>query len=233
MPTVIPLLNRWYVDFERLFVYTESERRRRMDQLKIGKFIADRRKSVKLTQMQLAEKLNITDRAVSKWETGRAMPDSSLMLELCELLGITVNDLLSGEVVTMDNYNKEMENKLLEMVRQKEQADKRLLAAEIFIGITAVAVLLALVMIAALVPMQGWLRVVLISLGFVLFLAGCFYAVRIEQVAGYYHCEKCGHHYVPTYKAVNLAAHVGRTRYMKCPECQKRSWMKKVLTKEP
>ena len=86
-----------------------------MNQIKIGKFITERRKNVNLTQMQLAEKLNITDRAVSKWETGRAMPDSSIMLELCDVLQITVNDLLSGEVVSMDNYNKELENKLLEI----------------------------------------------------------------------------------------------------------------------
>ena len=72
-----------------------------MDQQKIGKFIAECRKKHGLTQMQLAEKLNITDRAVSKWENGRSLPDSSIMLELCSLLGITVNDLLSGEVVSL------------------------------------------------------------------------------------------------------------------------------------
>ena len=79
-----------------------------MDQVKIGRFIAERRKKENLTQLQLAEKLNITDRAVSKWERGKAMPDSSIMLALCNVLKITVNDLLSGEVVTMENYNKEM-----------------------------------------------------------------------------------------------------------------------------
>lgn len=84
-----------------------------MDQIKIGKFISECRKREKLTQAQLAEKMNITDRAISKWETGRALPDSSIMLELCDILKITVNDLLCGEIVTMDNYNKELENNLL------------------------------------------------------------------------------------------------------------------------
>ena len=203
-----------------------------MDQVKIGKFIAKCRKKVNLTQMQLAEKLNITDRAVSKWETGKAMPDSSIMLELCDVLGISVNDLLCGEVVAMDNYNKELENNLLEMIKQKEQADKRLLSVEVFIGITATVVLLALIFIADFVQMEGWLRVSLISLGFALFLAGCFYALRIEQVAGYYTCKECGYRYAPTYKAVNLAPHMGRTRYMRCPKCNKKSWQKKVLSKE-
>ena len=203
-----------------------------MDQVRIGKFIAQCRKKENLTQMQLAELLGITDRAVSKWETGRAMPDSAIMLELCSVLKITVNDLLSGEVVMMDNYSAEMEKNLLDMVKQKEQADKRLLKAEVLIGITATAILFALIAVAALVTMEVWLRIGLIVLGFVLFLAGCFYAVRIEQVAGYYECQNCKHRYVPTYKAVNLAPHMGRTRKMKCPECGKKSWQKKVLTKE-
>ena len=69
-----------------------------MDQIKIGSFIAERRKSKSLTQAQLAEKLNITDRAVSKWENGRSLPDSSIMLDLCEILGITVDELLKGEL---------------------------------------------------------------------------------------------------------------------------------------
>ena len=85
-----------------------------MDQIKIGKFIQARRREKNLTQLQLAEALHITDRAVSKWETGRALPDSALMLDLCNILGINVTDLLNGEVITMDNYNKELEKNLLE-----------------------------------------------------------------------------------------------------------------------
>lgn len=200
-----------------------------MDQVKIGKFIANCRKNVNLTQAQLAEKLNITDRAISKWETGKSLPDSSIMLTLCDILGISVNDLLCGEVVTVENYSKELENNLLEMIKQKERADKRLLSAEVFIGITATVVLLALVLLAAFVQMNGWLRGTLILLGFALFLAGCFYALRIEQVAGYYECKECGHRHIPTYKAMTLALHMGRTRYMSCPQCGKKSWQKKVL----
>ena len=203
-----------------------------MDQIKIGKFIAERRKDAGLTQMQLAEKLNITDRAVSKWETGKAMPDSSIMLELCDILKISVNDLLCGEVVTMDNYNKQLENNLLEMIKQKEQADKRLLSLEIVVGVTATAIFLSLIFVACFVQLADWIRFSLIGLGFVLFIAGCLCALRIEQVAGYYECQECKHRYVPTFKAVNLAPHMGRTRYMRCPECHKRTWQKKVISKK-
>ncbi len=203
-----------------------------MDQIKIGKFIADCRKKVNLTQAQLAEKLGITDKAVSKWERGVAMPDSSIMLELCQILNVSVNDLLCGEVVSMENYNKELENNLLDMIKQKEQADKRLLSTEIFIGITATVVLFALIFVAAFVQMPNGVRITLIVFGFVLFLAGCFYALQIEQVAGYYTCKECGHQYVPTYRAVAMAPHVSRTRYMRCPRCKKTSWQKKVISKD-
>lgn len=84
-----------------------------MNQIKIGKFIAECRRKKNLTQAQLAEKLNITDRAVSKWETGKSMPDSSIMLELSEILGITVNELLSGEEVDMESYEQKANENLI------------------------------------------------------------------------------------------------------------------------
>ena len=203
-----------------------------MDQVKIGKFIAQCRKKNHLTQMQLGEKLNITDRAISKWETGKSMPDSSIMLELCNELKISVNDLLSGEVVTMEHYNEKLEHNLLEMVQEKEEADRRLLSLEILIGVLSSIILFSLVFVASFAPMADWLRVLLIVLGLIPFLIGVAYAVKIEQVAGYYECAKCHHKYVPTYKSVLFAQHINRTRYMRCPKCNEKSWNKKVLSKE-
>ena len=203
-----------------------------MDQMKIGRFIAECRKKANLTQMQLAEKLNITDRAVSKWETGKAMPDSSIMLELCDILKISVNDLLSGEVVTMENYNKEMEKNLIEMVKAKEEADKRLLALETVVGVMCIISMLALCAIASFVQMADWLRIVLILIGLAPVLIATPFMIKIEQTAGYYECAKCGHRYVPKYKSVFMAMHMGRTRYMKCPKCNEKSWQKKVLSKD-
>ena len=203
-----------------------------MNQVKIGKFIAECRKKENLTQMQLAEKLNITDRAVSKWETGKSLPDSAIMLQLCSVLKITVNDLLSGEVITMDNYDKELENKLLEMIKQKEESDKRLLKFEWVIGVLSCIILFVPIFIAALLPMEEWKKLAIIFSGFIPGFVGLCFAVRIEQIAGYYECKHCKHRYVPTYKAVNFAMHMGRTRYMKCPKCGKKSWQKKVISKE-
>ena len=203
-----------------------------MDQIRIGRFIAERRKRVGLTQAQLAEKLNITDRAVSKWETGKAMPDSSIMLELCGILAITVNDLLSGEVVVMENYSKETEKNLLKMVKEKEESDRRLLALEWVIAILSLVVLLIPTVIALCLPLAEWQRLVIVLSGLLPALVGLLIAVRIEQIAGYYECAHCAHKYVPTYASVTFAMHMGRTRYMKCPKCGRRSWQSKVIERD-
>lgn len=203
-----------------------------MDQIKVGKFISECRKKNNLTQMQLAEKLNITDRAISKWENGKAMPDSSIMLDLCKELKISVNELLSGEVISMNNYDEKVEKNLIEMIKQKEEADKRLLKLEIVIGYTASVTFIGSIFIASYLEMPSWLRVLLIVFGSILFVIGMHNSLRIEQTAGYYECAKCHHKYVPTYKSIFSAMHMGRTRYMKCPECHQKSWQKKVISKE-
>ena len=106
-----------------------------MDQIKIGKFIAECRKKQNLTQSQLAGILHVTDRAVSKWETGRSMPDSSIMLQLCAILKISVNDLLNGEITNTENYYEKYEKTLFEMTKEKQESDKRQLRVEIFVGL--------------------------------------------------------------------------------------------------
>ena len=202
-----------------------------MDQIKIGKFIADCRKKNNLTQIQLAEKLNITDRAISKWENGKSMPDSSLMLELCDILNITVNDLLSGEEVSMENYKEKSEQLMLELAKQKEQKNQQMLFLEVIMVIFSIIILLSFCFAAKFFDMKDWLRIVLIVFGFICALVGCGFGIRIEQTAGYYKCGKCGHRYVPSFNSVLIAMHFNRTRYMKCPHCGKRSWNKKVISK--
>ena len=203
-----------------------------MDQLKIGKFIAERRKAEDLTQMQLAEKLCVTDRAVSKWETGKSLPDSSIMLKLCEILKISVTELLMGEKNLMENNNKSLEEMALEVVKEKEKADRTLLTLEWVIGILSCIVLLIPVIIASTIEMEEWQRVVICLTGIIPAFFGFFLALKIEQVAGYYKCKRCGHTYVPTYNEMAMAMHMGRTRYLKCPKCGKKSWQKKVVSKD-
>lgn len=203
-----------------------------MNQVKIGKFISARRKAVNLTQAQLAEKLCITDRAVSKWERGLAMPDSSIMLDLCEILKITVNDLLSGEVVSMDNYNKEQEKNLLEMAKELEKKNKTIWTTMWVILIVSMIALFASIFCAGFFMPEGVWQVVVILASVVVFLIPCFYALKLEVSVGAYKCKNCGHEFVPTYTQALNAMHMGFTRHLKCPNCGKRTWCKKVINKE-
>ena len=96
-----------------------------MNQEKIGKFIAECRKKKNLTQMKLAETLNISDKTVSKWETGKGMPDVSIMLELCNELGITVNELLCGEYLDKENSLKKADENIILISRDAEKNRKK------------------------------------------------------------------------------------------------------------
>ena len=203
-----------------------------MDQKKIGKFIAEKRKEQNLTQMQLAEKLGITDRAVSKWENGKALPDASLMLPLCEILHITVNDLLSGEEIGMENKNQKNEQLLLDMAKEIENKNKVIWTTMwVIMTVSIVALLAGLFLTAFLVPEGVWQIISILGLC-VVFLIPCFYALKLEVSVGAYKCKNCGHEIVPTYTQALNAMHFGTTRYLKCPECQKRTWCKKVINKE-
>lgn len=204
-----------------------------MDQIKIGKFIAECRKKNNLTQMQLAEKLGITDRAVSKWETGKTMPDSALMLDLCEILGVTVNDLLNGEMVSSEDYHKKTEQRLLELAHEKEKSDKLLLWMRSIMWIAVVAV----DMIYTFWEVLSRLPWVLGILSFVSLLVPFFVAavdIRIMRQAGYYRCKACGLVSVlPVRRLIIPALFFDTMRFRcRCDNCKKKTQHIKVFTKE-
>ena len=200
-----------------------------MDQVKIGKFIAESRKQQNLTQSQLAEKLGITDRAISKWENGRAMPDSALMLELCGILKISVNDLLSGEIV--ENGENKEQQLLLDMANEIGKKNKVIWTSMCVIMIVSIVSLFAGILISAFLIPEGPWQLVAIILICIVFLMPCFYALKLEISIGAYKCKHCGNEIVPTYKEALMAQHKGFTRYLKCPKCGKKTWCKKVINK--
>lgn len=201
-----------------------------MDQIKIGKFIAQCRKEQGMTQAVLAEKLGISDRAVSKWETGKSLPDSGIMLELCGLLNINVNELLSGEKIMEAFYDKHAEENMVALRKEIEEKNRMMLRMEYWVGGPATVIGLILCFVASYIQLPAWVRALLIACALVMIFATAFIAVGIEQRAGFYECRSCGHRYVPSYWQATMAMHVGRTRYMKCPKCSAFSWQKKVLS---
>ena len=202
-----------------------------MDQIRIGRFIAVRRKRANLTQLQLADRLGITDKAVSKWERGITMPDTSIMLELCDILGISVNELLSGEKINMENSSQKNEQLLLDMAKELEKKNKTIWSSMWAIMIVSMTALIAGIFIAAFLIPEGVWQLVTILCVCVLFLIPCFYALKLEVSVGAYKCQNCGYEIVPTYKEVMMAMHRGFTRHLLCPKCNKRTWCKKVLKK--
>jgi len=128
------------------------------------------------------------------------------------------------------NNNEELEKNSSKMEKQKEKSDRNLLRLEIFIGFISSIIFLILILIASIV-VQKWIKVLLSIFGLIIFTIGIYNCIKIEQRAGYYECQKCHYKYVPTYLNVLLAMHINRTRYMKCPKCNQRSWQKKVISK--
>lgn len=202
-----------------------------MDQVKIGSFIASCRKDNSLTQSSLAERLGITDRAVSKWETGKSMPDVSIMMELCKLLNISVNELLTGEHIKMEDYKKNAENNLLELAKLEETNNKKMLSYEKLIGYMCSTTFMVLIFAASFAVTNDIWRIIMIVIGLAIFVTGVVFCLKIEHDAGYYECPNCGNRYIPTMKAVVMAPHIGFNRKMKCPHCDKKGYHKKVLTK--
>ncbi|MBR1802110.1 helix-turn-helix domain-containing protein [Candidatus Saccharibacteria bacterium] len=200
-----------------------------MDLKKIGKFIAENRKTAGLSQEALAEKLDISDRSISKWERGICLPDSDNMTKLCELFNINYNELLSGEKLEKSEYEKRAEENLKEFSEIESKQNKKLFLYENVIGYMASISFVILVFVASYAELETYIRVILFALGFVLLIVGVSFCLKIETETGKYECRHCGNRYVPKYSTVYFAKHFGRTRKMRCPKCGKKSWQKKVI----
>ena len=205
-----------------------------MNQEKIGKFIARVRKEKNMTQQELANKLNITDRAISHWENGRSMPDAGIMLELCKLLDINVNELLSAKKIIKESYNEQAEENLLEMRREIESKNKKILILNRIITFLGVVIYLLIVIAAIFIEMPMVIRNTIMALALVILLLFGVYNLNIIRKTGYYECQECKHQYIPTFYQMFFGMS-GITKdgiwRMKCPNCNKKCWHKKVLTK--
>ena len=203
-----------------------------MDYNRIGSFIASERKAKKLTQAKLAELIFVSEKTISKWENGNGIPDTNSLPKLCEVFDVSLNELLNGERMNNEEYKSKAEEELLKLQKQKEDMDRFLLNIEIVFGVISIVSFLSIYYFA--IYMIDQLNIILLPtimmiIGIVILFASVIVFLRIEQKAGYYVCAKCGHKHIPTYSKVCWAMHFGRTRYMKCPHCQQKSWNKKVI----
>ena len=189
-----------------------------MDQARVGRFIAACRRERGLTQRQLAEQLLVSDKTISKWETGRGLPEVSLMLPLCAALGITVNDLLSGERVGEGDYRKKAEENMMELVRENAENRERLLQSIACGGVTVVAVC-ALVALAAFLPLPALARVALLLLAMATAVAGIWTAATLDARAGWFECPHCKELFAPAMADYVKGRHTFTRRRLTCPHC--------------
>lgn len=204
-----------------------------MDQVKIGKFISDERKAKGYTQKQLSELLGISDKTISKWECGNGFPEASLLLPLCNELEITVNELLTGERISQQNYKKKAEENMVNMIREKEENKQKILLTTI-IGvistITFVTLLLVVRFYTDVIALP--IKIVLMMIALSVFGVGLYVAMWGDRKIGYFKCRNCNELFTPTFMQYTMGMHIASTRYLKCPHCKTRTWCRKVMTKE-
>lgn len=201
-----------------------------VEQIKIGKFIAESRKAQGLTQRQLADKLSISDKTVSKWECGKGLPEVSLMLPLCDTLNITVNELLSGARVSDADYQKKAEENIMNLMKENEE-NKKQMVLSIICGVITIIAVCSLIMIASFIELPVIARMALVVFAVVTAVAGIGTAAMLEIKAGYYECPYCKSLFIPTMGEYVKGYHTFTKRKLTCPECGKTGMCKHRIVK--
>lgn len=197
-----------------------------MDQLKTGKFIAEMRKEQKLTQKQLADALLISDKTVSKWECGNGLPEVSLMLPLCEVLKITVNELLSGKRLSTSEYEDKAEENIMKLMKEKNETKFRMIVEVIVLFLTLLSSITILMIVDYIELAKAW-RITLTVIALVILAIGMAICAMLEMRQAVFICQKCGEKFIPTKKEYILGMHTITRRYLRCPNCGKRNWCKR------
>lgn len=201
-----------------------------MDQILTGKFISDERKRKGYTQKQLAEKIGVSDKTVSKWERGNGFPEVSLLLPLCNELDITVNELLCGERVSEEDYQKKAEENMVNLVKETQESKKKIILS-VMVAVLAVLAATPLLVISGVLSMPAWTRVMLIVIGLVVMVIGIAIACVLDRDAGAFECPECRTRFVPEMAAYIMGPHTITKRKLTCPHCGAHRYCKKVLTR--
>lgn len=202
-----------------------------MDQIKTGKFIKTVRKKKNLTQRDVADRLNISEKTVSKWETGSGLPEVSLMLPLCKLLGISVNELLSGERLDEKSYFEKAEENIVSLATDKTNPKKKVIICTVSCILTLLCAF-ALGLIAGFINVGLWVRLLLAGIALITIFSDIVLVLLIAVSTEIFGCEKCGQKFVPTLTAYVFGPHTLTRRYLKCPHCGKKSWNKSRIRKQ-
>lgn len=201
-----------------------------MDQTKTGRFIAEERKCKKYTQRQLADKLGISDKTISKWERGNGFPEVSLLLPLCDELGITVNELLSGKRLQETDYKKKAEENMVDLVKEAQESKKKIILSAMVAGL-AIFAATPLFVLAGAIEIETWLRATLIGIGSCVIALGIVIACILDRDAGAFECPVCQERFIPDMRDYIMTPHTITKRRLRCPKCGSLRYCRHVLTK--
>lgn len=195
-----------------------------MDLNKTGKFIALIRKEKGLTQRELAEKFNLSDKTISKWERGVGFPDISLILSLCKCLEIDANELMTGERLQDKQYRINAENNLLKLMDKTSPKLKYTIST--ISAIVTILITLGLILLAGFVIEEVWIKILVCVMSVLLVVSNIALILLVAVNTEVYECCHCGEKFVPTMREYLMGAHTMKKRYLRCPYCHKKGWNK-------
>ena len=203
-----------------------------MDTIKIGNFIKECRNKKQMTQQQLGEKLFVEAKTISKWETGKGIPDVSIMYSLCEVLDISLKELFLGEKINDEHKEKELEKIILETFEREKRINKRNIIGEIIVGIILILLGLISILTVSYASLSYPLRLLFIVLTILCECVGIGGLAILDANTGYYECESCHERFVPAMKEYVFGLHTMKKRKLPCPKCGKKTWCSKKISKE-
>lgn len=203
-----------------------------MDIVKIGYFIRECRKNKNLTQKQLADKLYVEPKTISKWETGKGLPDVSIMKNLCNELGISLSELFIGDYIKEESNDLLIEKLIIDELKKEKIQNKKKLIGEILIGCAFIGSVITLILLVGIVSIATYLKIILIVFSLIFIFVGLFGLVLLDVNIGYFECAECHERFIPSIKDYVFGMHTLRKRKLKCPICGKKTWCLKRMTRK-
>lgn len=203
-----------------------------MDIVKIGYFIRECRKNKNLTQKQLADKLYVEPKTISKWETGKGLPDVSIMKNLCNELGISLSELFIGDYIKEESNDLLIEKLIIDELKKEKIQNKKKLIGEILIGCAFISSVITLILLVGIVSIATYLKIILIVFSLIFIFVGLFGLVLLDVNIGYFECAECHERFIPSIKDYVFGMHTLKKRKLKCPICGKKTWCLKRMTRK-
>lgn len=203
-----------------------------MDIVKIGYFIRECRKNKNLTQKQLADKLYVEPKTISKWETGKGLPDVSIMKNLCNELGISLSELFIGDYIKEESNDLLIEKLIIDELKKEKIQNKKKLIGEILIGCAFIGSVITLILLVGIVSIATYLKIILIVFSLIFIFVGLFGLVLLDVNIGYFECAECHERFIPSIKDYVFGMHTLKKRKLKCPMCGKKTWCLKRMTRK-